>query len=54
MDAIYQFIVLKILYPVEAVIVAPALAFLPYVILRGPVERAARWWGSNAAANDVR
>ena len=44
MDTIYQFIVLKTFYPVEAVIVALALAFLPYVILRGPVARIARRW----------
>ena len=43
MDSLYQFIVLKTFYPVEAVIVALALAFLPYVILRGPIARAARW-----------
>jgi len=41
MDAIYQFIVLKRFYPVEALIVAIALAFVPYVLLRGPIGRAA-------------
>jgi len=41
MDAIYQFIVLKRFYPVEALIVAIALAFVPYVLLRGPIDRAA-------------
>ena len=43
MDAIYQWIVLKTFYPVEAVIVAIALAFFPYVLLRGPIARIARW-----------
>ena len=44
MDAIYQFVVLHTFYPGEAVIVALALGFLPYLILRGPVARIARWW----------
>ncbi|MGA7451737.1 MAG: hypothetical protein WBW73_10850 [Rhodoplanes sp.] len=43
MDAIYQRIVLKTFYPAEAVIVAIALAFFPYVLLRGPITRIARW-----------
>ena len=44
MDAIYQWIVLKTFYPDEAAIVAIALAFFPYVLLRGPIERIARVW----------
>jgi hypothetical protein len=43
MDAIYQWIVLKTFYPGEAVIVAIALAFFPYLLLRGPIARVARW-----------
>jgi hypothetical protein len=43
MDAIYQWIVLKTFYPVEAVIVAIGLAFFPYLLLRGPIARIARW-----------
>ena len=43
MDAIYQWIVLKTFYPGEAVIVAIALAFFPYLLLRGPIARIARW-----------
>jgi hypothetical protein len=42
MDTIYQLMVLKTFYPGEAVIVALALAFLPYLLLRGPVARIAR------------
>ena len=42
MDAIYQWIVLKTFYPDEAVIVAIALAFFPYLLLRGPISRVAR------------
>jgi hypothetical protein len=43
MDAIYQWIVLKTFYPGEAVIVAVALAFFPYLLLRDPIARIARW-----------
>jgi hypothetical protein len=42
MDAIYQWIVLKTFYPAEAVIVAIAFAFFPYLLLRGPIARVAR------------
>jgi hypothetical protein len=42
MDAIYQVIVLKRFYPVEALIIALLLAFVPYLLIRGPVARAWR------------
>jgi hypothetical protein len=35
--------VLKTFYPGEAEIVAILLAFVPYLLLRGPVARVARW-----------
>jgi hypothetical protein len=41
MDAIYQYKVLDTFYPGEAVLVALLLAFLPYMILRGPIARVA-------------
>jgi len=43
MDAVYQWLVLKTFYPGEAVIVAIALAFFPYLVLRGPIARIASW-----------
>jgi hypothetical protein len=43
MDTIYQVIVLKTFYPAEAATIAIVLAFVPYALLRGPIERAARW-----------
>jgi hypothetical protein len=49
MDAIYQFIALRWFYPGEAIIVAFELAFVPYLIIRGPVNRIARWWMSRHA-----
>jgi len=43
MDLIYQVTVLRRFYPVEALIVAFVLALLPYILLRGPVNRIARF-----------
>ena len=43
MDAIYQLTELKTFYPGEAVIIALALAFVPYLLLRGPFARVMRW-----------
>jgi hypothetical protein len=51
MDAIYQFIVLKRFYPIEALIIALLLAFVPYLILRGPVARIARRWRSRPSTH---
>lgn len=42
MDLIYQYLVLGWLYPVAALFVALSLAFVPYLLLRGPVNRIAR------------
>ena len=42
MDAIYQYIVLRWFYPGEALLVAFVLAFVPYLLLRGPVNRIMR------------
>jgi hypothetical protein len=43
MDTIYQLFVLRAFYPAEAVIVAVVLAFIPYLLLRGPIARIARY-----------
>jgi hypothetical protein len=43
MDAIYQLIEFNTFYPAEAVVVALLLAFVPYLLLRGPCARIARW-----------
>jgi Ca2+/Na+ antiporter len=39
MDVIYQVIVFRRIYPFELVIVVVLLAFIPYLVLRGPVNR---------------
>jgi hypothetical protein len=45
MDVIYQLIFLKSFYPVEALLIALALAFLPYVLIRGLAARIMHRWG---------
>jgi hypothetical protein len=42
MDLIYQYLILGWLYPVAALFVAFMLAFVPYLLIRGPVNRIAR------------
>jgi hypothetical protein len=49
MDAIYQWLALKRFYPGEAAVIAILLAFVPYVLLRGPMERVARRWVAESA-----
>jgi hypothetical protein len=39
LDAVYQFIELRWFYPAEALVVALFLGIIPYVLLRGPVNR---------------
>ncbi len=44
MDTLYQWVVFKTLYPVQAAVIAILLAFVPYLVLRGPIHRLARHW----------
>ena len=44
MDVMYQWIVLRWIYPGEVLLVAVLLAVVPYVLIRGPVNRIARRW----------
>ena len=41
-DLVYQLIVLQWFYPGEAIVVAAILALVPYLLIRGPVNRIAR------------
>jgi|ERR1700693_1665002 len=50
LDVAYQIIELQAFYPSEALIVATLLAFIPYLLLRGPVARIARRWLRDKAA----
>ena len=54
MDVIYQAIALKTFYPGEAVIVALTLAFLPYLLLRGPIARIARRLRREGVSDEIR
>jgi hypothetical protein len=42
MDTIYQIIVFKRFYPGELIVIVLLLAFVPYVLFRGPFNRLAR------------
>jgi len=42
MDVIYQLIVVGWIYPLETIAVAILLAVIPYLVIRGPVNRLAR------------
>lgn len=42
LDTVYQFLVFKGLRPIQGLVVAVLLALVPYVLLRGPVNRIAR------------
>jgi hypothetical protein len=41
-DLVYQLIVFRWFYPFESILVAAILAFIPYLVIRGPVNRIAR------------
>jgi len=40
-DCLYHIVVLRWIYPVEAFLIAFALAIIPYLLVRGPVSRIA-------------
>lgn len=54
MDGIYQAIEFETFHPAEAVIIALVLAFVPYLLLRGLIARAARRWFSRGPERDLR
>jgi hypothetical protein len=54
MDTVYQLIVLKTFYPAQAVAVAITLGFIPYLLLRGPIQRIARWRRGGSSADGSR
>jgi len=49
LDVVYQIVVLRTVYPGEAVIVAFLLAIVPYLILRGLANRLASRSGTKSA-----
>ena len=44
LDCVYQLLVFRWIYPGESIVTAVILAIIPYVIVRGVVNRAARTW----------
>jgi hypothetical protein len=50
MDVIYQWKVLDTFYPGQSAVIAILLAFIPYLLLRGPFERFAHFWVARQAA----
>ena len=42
LDLVYQVVVLRAIRPLETVVIAFGLAYLPYLLVRGPVARIAR------------
>jgi hypothetical protein len=53
MDVIYQLTVFETFHPGEAAIIAILLAFVPYLLLRGPITRVAAWWIGRRPATGV-
>ena len=53
MDVVYQLVVLRWVYVLETVLVALALAVLPYMLLRGPVNRMAQLWRRGASPPSI-
>jgi len=50
MDTVYQWLVFKTFYPVQAAVIAILLAFVPYLLLRGPIHRIAGLWIARPAS----
>jgi len=48
LDAVYQFITVRWFYPGEALVTAAVLALIPYLALRGPVNRLWPYRGDGA------
>ena len=51
LDVVYQILVLRWVYPAETLLVAFLLAFLPYLLIRGPVNRLAHPRSASARAD---
>jgi hypothetical protein len=51
MDIIYQWKVLATFYPGQAAVIAILLAFVPYLLLRGPFARLAGYWVARPASS---
>jgi len=52
MDVIYQIIELHGFHPLQTVVIAVGLAFIPYLIVRGPATRVAKYYFAKKAARN--
>jgi hypothetical protein len=50
MDTVYHWVVFRMFYPVQAAVIAVLLAFVPYLLLRGPFARITRHWLARPAS----
>ncbi|HET7086626.1 MAG TPA: hypothetical protein VFI23_17805 [Rhizomicrobium sp.] len=44
MDAVYQYAVIEAFRPLEMAVVVLVLAFVPYLLIRGPARRIIHWY----------
>ena len=54
LDVVYQIVAIGKFRPLETIVIATVLCVLPYLLMRGPINRLLRWWasrGSNAPAS---
>ena len=54
MDTVYQIIVFDTFHPAEAVAITLLLAFVPYMLLRGPASRLLLWWRGTGTGQGTR
>lgn len=54
MDTVYQVVEFTKFYPVEALIIALLLGFVPYLLIRGLVVRLANAWRSDPSPSGIR
>ena len=52
MDVVYQIVALHGLRPLQTLVIAVVLAFIPYLIVRGPAGRIAKYYFRKKAARD--
>jgi len=52
LDVVYQIIATRFVYPGEALVTAVLLAIVPYLLLRGPVNRIARTTSRKATVTE--
>lgn len=54
LDVVYQIVAIGKFRPLETIVIATVLCVLPYLFMRGPINRLLRWWatrGSDEAAS---